>query len=449
MSLPYFDCVRFHIIDPMHNLFTGTAKHIMKNVWLDTEAPLLNKNHLNAIQVKIDKVKAPSSVGRMPKKIANSYGGFTADQWKNFTILYSVFALWNILPAPDLQLWQDFVMACSLFCAPVITETKAMLAHTYIIKFCQGVEKLYGTSKATPNMHLHTHLVDCILDYGPVYSFWLFSFERYNGILGEYGTNQKSVEIQLMRKFISGQMIKYVPFPDAFQDNFRPIFERMVTKQVGTLKESNSTDIESAPGDVIVTSLLSIGPVKKGVWACNDSLYTCASSYSRHCLDSEFLPFLKEVYNNLFDEVDESSVTGQFERYSSCSFNAEKLGSSNTIGDRSSFILARWCKLGGKIDRSGLELRPGIIRYFVKQNFKVRGEYISCVFAAVHWFQEHPARKLLGPPVEVWCKDLFEMDGPANFIPVQRIHQKFVPASDKVQGEQLLVVCPLPQRIQV
>ena len=35
MLLPYFDYVRFHIIDPIHNLFTGTAKHVMKNIWLD------------------------------------------------------------------------------------------------------------------------------------------------------------------------------------------------------------------------------------------------------------------------------------------------------------------------------------------------------------------------------------------------------------------------------
>ena len=27
MKLPYFDCVRFTVIDPMHNLFTGTAKY--------------------------------------------------------------------------------------------------------------------------------------------------------------------------------------------------------------------------------------------------------------------------------------------------------------------------------------------------------------------------------------------------------------------------------------
>lgn len=30
--MSYFDCIRFTIINPMHNLFLGTAKHVMKNV---------------------------------------------------------------------------------------------------------------------------------------------------------------------------------------------------------------------------------------------------------------------------------------------------------------------------------------------------------------------------------------------------------------------------------
>ena len=211
MMLPYFDCVRYHIIDPMHNLFTGTAKHVMKNIWLDEEKPVISKKDLTKIQEKIDKVKVPADVGRMPKKIQNSYGGFTADQWKSFTILFSIFCLWDILPRADLELWRNFVLACSYLCTPVITELRASMAHTYLLQFCKGVEKRYGTHRITPNMHLHTHLRECVLDYGPVYSFWLFSFERYNGVLGEIGTNQRAVEIQIMQKTLSKLLRTYHP----------------------------------------------------------------------------------------------------------------------------------------------------------------------------------------------------------------------------------------------
>ena len=34
LQLPYFDPVRMLIIDPMHNLYLGTAKHIFSKIWV-------------------------------------------------------------------------------------------------------------------------------------------------------------------------------------------------------------------------------------------------------------------------------------------------------------------------------------------------------------------------------------------------------------------------------
>ena len=47
--------------------------------------------------------------------------------------------------------------------------------------------ELSGTltkEKISPNLHLCLHICECALDYGPLSSFWCFSFERMNGILG-------------------------------------------------------------------------------------------------------------------------------------------------------------------------------------------------------------------------------------------------------------------------
>ena len=447
MSLPYFDCVRFHVIDPMHNLFTGTAKHLMKNIWLDSDNPMLKKNDLSNIQEKLDKIKAPSDVGRMPKKILNSYGGFTADQWKTFTTLFSIYAFYDILPQADFELWRQFVLACSFICSPVISEARALLAHTYILNFCKGLEQLYGKHRVTPNMHLHTHLVDYILDYGPVYSFWLFSFERYNGIKGDYGTNQRSVEIQLMRKFTSNQFVKDLPLPTEFQEQFKPVMERLVSRQSGSLQEYCSNE-ENTSRNVIMSSMLCIGPVHRGQsWSAEDSLFVCHGPHYRDCLGVESLPHLKECYRNIFDDVDESSITGHFNRYALCSFSGERYGSSLSRGDRSSYILARWCALGGKIDTSGHDLRPGVIEFFMEQIIRVNGQSVRCILAVVQWFQSHPSRYLLGAPVEVWCKDLFELEGGATFVPVKRLHGRFVPIFDVIQRENVMVVCPLARKL--
>ena len=70
MLLEYFDCVRFHIVDPMHNLFLQTDKHIMKNIWLDEIEPIIPKRLHVVIQDKVDRCEIPSSIGRIPHQIA-------------------------------------------------------------------------------------------------------------------------------------------------------------------------------------------------------------------------------------------------------------------------------------------------------------------------------------------------------------------------------------------
>lgn len=189
MLLFYFDCVCFYIIDFMYNFFIGIVKYVMKNVWLDLDKLLFEKKDLEKIQEKMDKFKVLVSVGRMLKKIENSYGGFIVDQWKLFIILFFIYVLWNLLLSVDLEFWCDFVLVCLCLCFLVIIEIKVLLVYFYFLKFCQSFEQLYGKYRVILNMYLYFYFVDCVLDFGLVYLFWLFSFECYNGIFGEYGIN--------------------------------------------------------------------------------------------------------------------------------------------------------------------------------------------------------------------------------------------------------------------
>ena len=48
------------------------------------------------------------------QKISSAFAGFTADQWKNWTIIYSLYALRDILAPPHYHCWESFVIACRL-----------------------------------------------------------------------------------------------------------------------------------------------------------------------------------------------------------------------------------------------------------------------------------------------------------------------------------------------
>ena len=154
----------------------------LKNIWLPNK--ILKQNDLKSIQELIDSMKVPSNMGRIPNKIASNFGSFTSEQWKLWTVVYSEFALKKYLPSEDYKLWLLFVKASRILTIPIITYRSLALAHTSLMQFCKKFETTYGQSEVTPNMHLHSHLINCVVHYGPVHNFWLFSFERFNGVLG-------------------------------------------------------------------------------------------------------------------------------------------------------------------------------------------------------------------------------------------------------------------------
>ena len=61
----------------VHNLFLITAKHFLKGVRIDQG--LIHTGDFDIIQSRIDKVKVPPDIGRIPYKIQSGFNSFTAD----------------------------------------------------------------------------------------------------------------------------------------------------------------------------------------------------------------------------------------------------------------------------------------------------------------------------------------------------------------------------------
>ena len=79
-----------------------------------------------------------------------------ADEWKHFTLIYSLYRLKDILTNAQFENWTLFVNACHLICQRSISSSDILEAHDLLNKFCRGFEQLYGKEYCTPNMHLHT-----------------------------------------------------------------------------------------------------------------------------------------------------------------------------------------------------------------------------------------------------------------------------------------------------
>ena len=86
-------------------------------------------------------------------------------------------------------------------------------------------------------MHLHMHLKQTLLDFGPPHSSWCFAFEHFNGILGSYHTE---IELQIMRKFRQNQAIHGLDIQSYTYEKMNSIFPHDFQREVTDVVQSSS-----------------------------------------------------------------------------------------------------------------------------------------------------------------------------------------------------------------
>lgn len=98
----------------------------MFKLWV--EEGHLTKQQVRLVENRIDEMEVPPEMGRLPKNSSSNYGSYIAQQWKNWVILYSLFALKDILNDEHFKCWQTFVLGCRYICKPVLTSVDILCA---------------------------------------------------------------------------------------------------------------------------------------------------------------------------------------------------------------------------------------------------------------------------------------------------------------------------------
>ena len=273
-------------------------------------------------------------------------------------------------------------------------------------------------------------------DYGPMHSFWLYSFERMNGVLGSVNTNQRSVEIQLMRKMSQCQAIAIFERPELYSDIFGRVFEYETDK---TIKNYKAVEVQRVLG-------LSANQVSDNkAWFQTFDIKFIGSRQNVYLTDHK-VDHLRRALQT-FCNVDPVSVSGSCHKYKHVEIFGEKYGSSDSRLSRSSVIMASWCGTDGEIDLNGNDERCGIVRFYMTVFLPIDGSTARLTLAYIHWFQKVYCQKSISSVASVWCHKLFEPEGPACFMPVQRIASKCICAKVIIKNEELLAVVPFLRQL--
>ena len=140
----------------MHNLFLGTAKH-MFDLWL--ERNILSQEHLTTIESLVNKFTLPSDVGHLPTSISSGYGGFTANQWRNWIKLLAR----NLAPSDRLSTTNMVTVFSTIFGLPYEFISKYI---EYIHKFCRTYSRSINV-EAT-KVAVESCISACLFLEGPI-----------------------------------------------------------------------------------------------------------------------------------------------------------------------------------------------------------------------------------------------------------------------------------------
>lgn len=435
LELPYFDPIRFSVVDPMHNVYLGSAKHTMQ-VWVDKG--ILTKKHFHEIEKIVSKFKTAQDVGRLPLKISSGFSGFTADQWRSWVTIFSPVALKGILPSNHLRCWLLYVRACTLLCTRIITRNAIEQADQYLVLFCQQFVSLYGAEACTPNMHLHLHLKDCLLDYGPVHGFWCFGFERFNGIMGRYHTNSQSIETQLMRKFLREQHIRAF---DDIPSEAHSLFNSLNISSSGSLLETSCVHDNER---ILKLRTLADCNSLQSDYSIDDNLVHLLPPLFKGVLATSEVQKLQAVYTCLYPNVN-------IHHFSRFYLSSTKCSMAGELFSMASMITAFWPveSMTTAIDR---ELQVGQITGFIKHTIVISEGDCDVkknhIFCQVQWYIKHHQTGYFGTSAIV-CTPITYAANSASYMPIQRISHRCSYAKLPVTipprhvSEELLVAVPI------
>lgn len=332
-------------------------------------------------------------------------------------LYFSVIALRDIVTGDILECWRHFVLACRILGMKHITKTNLKLGDALLLRFCKRVQLLFGKECITPNMHLHCHLSESMMDYGPLYSFWCFAFERYNGMLGSMPNNNRSIESQLMERFLTENQALSFSCPNEFSE-FLPCFPGI--NSTGSLADTLSSDMPSTAEDIKEWTLASITSTVQ------------LPSYSSKCvLNESERKSLLQLYSDLYSEP-VTDILHTCWSYSQITFKGKLFGTQKSRTASSSIVIAQ-------LDSVNSASGAAKINKFYKHSLNVGTEQKVHLLCSLSWFKPHAKCNSFGKPTTVWYYDLFDHCG---IVPVQFLVSRAVSLLDKLDGESVLFVCP-------
>lgn len=198
INLNQFQIVSGFIVEYMHCVLQGVAKQLT-NYWF-SDSCFIKVAKRKMVSERLKQIKPPRQVARLPRPIEErSY--WKAREWENWLLFYSAITLKGILKQEYLDHWCILVEAMHILLGDQISPSLLNKAELNICEFVCKTQLLYGESAMTFNIHILSHICQCVANWGPLWATSAFSFESGNGKMLKTIQNANGIPFQICRTF--------------------------------------------------------------------------------------------------------------------------------------------------------------------------------------------------------------------------------------------------------
>ena len=236
---------------------------------------------------------------------------------------------------------------------------------------------------------MHCHLASCVREFCPFHSFWLFPFERYNGLLQSQPTSNRSIELQLMRHFQTDNLNIHIHHEAQQWPNAEHFLQAL-------------PDPPYDPTSPISFDQ-SIEPGMK---------YTIASLpvHLLECLQH----FYSEMYPAFKEQILDNTIImpSTFKKYCCITWHGKLIYSSLSRNCKIPYVFAKPPFMFASSNPSDFHSKERLVEidFFLMHSIVLpeNPEPKSHLLAFTKWPMVHPQKHHYGKLVEVWYTDIYE-----------------------------------------
>lgn len=174
------------VIDPMHAVDLGVMKKILLKLFMTNS--FINNEKKTDLDLLIVKMKSytPYEFERKLRSPIADLKRWKAVECRMFLLYVGIVVLKDMVPP---EVYYHFLLlstAIRLVSNPDTCISNSDLAQTLLERFVTEFPNIYGAKEMVFNVHALLHIVDCVLQFGPLYNFSAYPFENFQREVKKY-----------------------------------------------------------------------------------------------------------------------------------------------------------------------------------------------------------------------------------------------------------------------